>query len=68
MSVSVQIGTRRPLDRAMWRTDHAARVGPQGLHGLVRDIRTVEAAFGDGIKWVYDSEVPVRAKRRRVNR
>ena len=56
------------LDRAMWGTDHAASVEPQGLQRLVRDIRTVEAAFGDGIKRVYDSEVPIRAKLRRVNR
>ena len=56
------------LDRAMWRTDHAASVAPQGLDRLVRDIRTVEPAFGDGIKRVSDSEVPIRAKLRRVNR
>ena len=55
------------LDRAMWGTDHAASVEPQGLQRLVRDIRTVEDAFGDGVKRVYDSEVPIRAKLRRVN-
>jgi N-acetylneuraminate synthase len=55
------------LDRAMWGTDHAASVEPQGLQRLVRDVRTVEAAFGDGVKQVYDSEVPIRAKLRRVH-
>jgi N-acetylneuraminate synthase len=55
------------LDRAMWGTDHAASVEPQGLQRLVRDVRTVEAAFGDGVKRVYDSEVPIRAKLRRVH-
>ena len=54
------------LDRAMWGTDHAASVEPQGLERLVRDIRTVEAALGDGEKVVYDSEVQVRKKLRRV--
>jgi N-acetylneuraminate synthase len=54
------------LDRAMWGTDHAASVEPGGFHRLVRDIRTVETAFGDGVKRVYESEVPIRAKLRRV--
>jgi N-acetylneuraminate synthase len=55
------------LDRAMWGSDHSASVEPQGLQRLVRDIRTVEAALGDGVKKVYDSEVPIRAKLRRVH-
>ncbi len=54
------------LDRAMWGTDHAASVEPGGFHRLVRDIRTVEAALGDGVKRVYESEVPIRAKLRKV--
>lgn len=52
------------LDRAMWGTDHSASLEPQGLRRLVRDIRIVEAARGDGVKRVYDSEVPVRRKLR----
>ena len=54
------------LDRAMWGSDQAASVEPQGLQRLVRDIRTVEVALGDGVKKVYDSELPARAKLRRV--
>ena len=54
------------LDRAMWGSDQAASVEPQGLARLVRDIRTVELALGDGIKRVYESEVPIREKLRRV--
>lgn len=54
------------LDRAMWGTDHAASVEPQGLQRLVRDIRTVELAIGDGAKRLFDSEVAVRKKLRRV--
>ena len=45
------------LDRAMWGSDHAASVEPQGLQRLVRDIRDTEQALGDGIKRVYDSEL-----------
>jgi N-acetylneuraminate synthase len=52
------------LDRAMWGTDQAASVEPAGLHRLVRDIRVVERAFGDGVKRVYPSELPIRAKLR----
>lgn len=54
------------LDRAMWGSDQAASIEPQGFMRLVRDIRTIESALGDGVKRVYDSELPVRAKLRRV--
>lgn len=55
------------LDRAMWGSDQAASVEPQGFHRLVRDIRTIEAAMGDGNKVVYPSEVPIREKLRRID-
>lgn len=55
------------LDRAMWGSDQAASVEPGGFARLVKYIRVVEAAQGDGIKKVYDSELPVRAKLRRAN-
>ena len=54
------------LDRTMWGTDHSASLEPAGIEKLVRDIRIVELALGDGIKRVYESELPVRAKLRRV--
>jgi N-acetylneuraminate synthase len=54
------------LDRAMWGSDQAASVEPLGFQRLVRDIRGVDEALGDGVKVVYDSEVPVREKLRRV--
>lgn len=54
------------LDRAMWGSDQAASVEPQGMARLVRDIRAVEAAMGDGVKQVYESELPILAKLRRV--
>lgn len=53
------------LDRAMWGTDQAASVEPGGLNRLVRDIRTIELALGDGVKVVYDEEIPIRKKLRR---
>lgn len=54
------------LDRAKWGSDQAASVEPGGLQRLVRDIRITEAALGDGVKRVYDSELPVLKKLRRV--
>ncbi|TAK07033.1 N-acetylneuraminate synthase [bacterium] len=55
------------LDRAMWGTDQAASVEPQGLKRLVRDIRVIEMAFGDGVKRVYESEKPILARLRRIS-
>jgi sialic acid synthase SpsE len=52
------------LDRAMWGSDQAASVEPGGLQRLVRDVRVIEKALGDGVKQVYDSELPARAKLR----
>lgn len=54
------------LDRTMWGTDHSASVEPGGLHRLVRDIRIIDKCLGDGVKHVYESELPIRAKLRRV--
>jgi N-acetylneuraminate synthase len=54
------------LDRAMWGSDQAASVEPQGISRLVRDVRAWELARGDGEKRVYDSELPVMEKLRRV--
>lgn len=54
------------LDRSMWGSDQAASVEPQGFARMVRDIRTIEKAMGDGVKVRYESEVPVMEKLRRV--
>ena len=54
------------LDRALWGSDQAASVEPNGFQRLVRDIRIVETAMGDGIKRVYDSEISVMQKLRRI--
>jgi len=54
------------LDRTMWGSDQAASVEPAGLMRLVRDIRIIQTALGDGIKQVYGSELPIQKKLRRV--
>jgi N-acetylneuraminate synthase len=55
------------LDRAMWGSDQAASVEPQGFAHMVRDIRLVETALGDGVKRVVEREVPIMKKLRRVD-
>jgi N-acetylneuraminate synthase len=55
------------LDRAMWGSDQAASVEPQGFAHLVRDIRLVETAMGDGVKRLSEREVPIMKKLRRVD-
>jgi N-acetylneuraminate synthase len=54
------------LDRAMWGSDQAASVEPHGFVRLVRDIHVNENAVGDGVNRVYESELPVMKKLRRV--
>ena len=54
------------LDRAMWGSDQAASVEPGGLMRLVRDIRVIEKAMGDGIKQVYDSEAGLIKRLRKI--
>lgn len=52
------------LNRTMWGTDHLSSVEPQGLIKLVSGIRELEAAYGDGTKHVYHSELSARKKLR----
>ena len=55
------------LDRAMWGGDQAASVEPGGLRKLVKYIRVTEESLGDGVKRVYESELPSLNKLRRVD-
>jgi len=54
------------LDRSMWGSDQAASVEPQGLRRLIADIKNWEMAKGDGDIKVYESELPIIKKLRRV--
>ncbi|WP_316359310.1 N-acetylneuraminate synthase [Devosia sp.] len=53
------------LDKTLPGPDHSASLEPHELNALVRSIRDVEAARGDGIKAPTASELPVRALVRR---
>ncbi len=54
------------LDRAMWGSDHAASLEPTGLQHLIRDIRVIEKALGDGVKRVFPGEEEPRKRLRRT--
>ena len=54
------------MDRAMWGSDQAASLEPNGVSRVVRDIRLCELSMGDGVKRVYEREVPIIKKLRRV--
>jgi N-acetylneuraminate synthase len=54
------------LDRALWGSDQAASVEVGGFMRLVTNVRDVERAIGDGIKRIYEGEVPQIEKLRRV--
>ena len=54
------------LDRGMWGSDHSASLEPADFAQLVRDIRVLEEALGDGVKRVFPGELAPLAKLRRV--
>jgi len=54
------------LVRAMWGSDQAASVEVMGMYQLVRNVRDIERAMGDGIKRVYESEQSSLQKLRKV--
>lgn len=53
------------LDRSMRGSDHAGSLEPKGFAQLVRDVRAVESALGDGEKRVSEREA---AQARRLRR
>lgn len=52
------------LDRSMYGSDQPASLEEKGLERMVRDVRRVETVLGDGIKRVFDSELPIKEKLR----
>jgi len=54
------------LDRAMYGSDQAASLEPDGLNRMVRDIRSISVVLGDGKKRVFESEKPILRKLRKV--
>ena len=54
------------LSRSMYGSDQAASLEKPGLERMIRDINRVDAILGDGVKRIYDSELPSMQKLRRV--
>jgi len=52
-------------DRTMYGSDQAASI--EKIEALVQGVRNIEKMIGDGIKVVYDSEIPVMNKLRKVD-
>jgi N-acetylneuraminate synthase len=54
------------LDRTMYGSDQAASIEPDGVKKLMDHVRLSEKMLGDGVKRVYDSELPIAKKLRKV--
>lgn len=52
------------LDRTMWGSDQAASVEPAGMKRLVKDIRNIEKAMGDGVLGLQECELASKEKLR----
>ena len=52
------------LSRATYGSDQSASLERPGLERMVKGVKNVELVLGDGIKRVYDSEIPVMKKLR----
>ena len=70
MPVSVALGAEMvefhiTLDRSMYGSDQSSSIEPEGVYHLSKWVAGVEKSMGDGIKKVYDSEIPIIKKLRR---
>ena len=52
-------------DRTMYGSDQAASI--ENARGLLQAIRHMEKMIGDGVKKVYDTEIPIAKKLRKVD-
>ena len=53
------------LDRSMEGSDQASSIEPKGVFELMERIKLIEKMQGDGIKKVFESEIPIMKKLRR---
>ena len=52
------------LDRAMYGSDQAASVEPEGLRTLISSAKKISLAMGDGVKKIIKDEIPIAKKLR----
>lgn len=62
---AVSVERHITLDRTMWGSDQAASLEPHGFMSLVRDVRVIEKAMGDGVKRVMPGELKPMQRLRR---
>lgn len=55
------------IDRALWGTDQSASLGIDGMNKLIGSVNKIKSSLGDGVKKVYDSEIPIKVKLRNKN-
>ena len=48
----------------MYGSDQAASLERPGLDRMIGDVRRVDSIIGDGVKRIWDSEIPVMEKLR----
>jgi len=53
------------LDRTMYGSDQASSIEPKGIFELMERIRLIEDMKGDGIKKIFESEIPIMQKLRK---
>jgi N-acetylneuraminate synthase len=51
----------------MWGSDQASSLEPRGFEALIRDIRILQDAMGDGVKRVFPGELAPLSRLRRVD-
>ena len=52
------------LDRSMYGSDQSASLEQGGLDRMVKNVRQIKMVLGDGVKRIYDSEIPAMKKLR----
>jgi N-acetylneuraminate synthase len=52
------------LDRSMYGSDQSASVEPPGFRQLIGAVRKIEVAMGNGVKRIYEAEIPIAANLR----
>lgn len=52
------------LDRSMYGTDQSASIEPEGIFALMKRLKDIESAMGDGNKRIMEREIPIIRKLR----
>lgn len=63
---STSIERHITLSRSMYGSDQSASLEKPGLERMIRDVRRTNVILGDGVKKIWDSEIPVMKKLRTI--